>query len=202
MRLLQSHYYYTTDVTTGTRRYVARSAQLLTRGLPGKQVGEVAGQTIRILEHAVTHLTYWYFLLLHKAHPGDLRTTTYPLSYMHLGLNPDWMGQKISEQGQDRELPLPLLSNLCYTSSPLAFTEGTLIICRFWNYYLVIFSEVYIILNRITLYCHRIRSLRLDAYVWLSYFLTALSHQSASLLETYPLTGLITVFKMVHSIHI
>lgn len=121
MRLLQSHYYYTTDVTTGTRRYVARSAQLLTRGLPGKQVGEVAGQTIRILEHAVTHLTYWYFLLLHKAHPGDLRTTTYPLSYMHLGLNPDWMGQKISEQGQDRELPLPLLSNLCYTSSPLAF---------------------------------------------------------------------------------
>lgn len=181
-------------MTTGMRRYVAHSAQLLTRGLPGKQVGEVAAQTIRILEHVVTYLTRWYFLLLHKAHPRDLMTTPYPSTYPRLGLNPDWMGQKISEQGQDCEflLPLSLSPALCYTSSPLAFTVGTLIFCRFWNYYLVVCSEVYIILNRITLHGHRRLSLRLDAYVWLSYFLTALSHWSASLLETHPLTGLIT----------
>lgn len=59
---------------------MAHSAQLLTRGLPGKQVGEVTAQTIRILEHVVTYLTPWYFLLLHKAHPGDLMTIIYPLS--------------------------------------------------------------------------------------------------------------------------
>lgn len=152
----------------------------------------MAAQTIRILEHAVTYQTPWHFLLFHKAHPGDLMTTTHPLSYLHLGLNPDWMGQIISEQGQDWEFLLPLLPNLCYTFSPLAFTEGTIIFCRFWNYYLVICSKVHIISNRMTLYCHRRLSLRLDAYVWLSYFLTVLSHRSASLLETHPLTGLIT----------
>ena len=127
----------------------------LMRGLPGKQVGEVAARTITILEHTVTYLTHWYFLLLHKADPGDLGTITYPLSYLHLGLNPDSMGRKISEEGQDREFPFPLLPNLRYTSSPSVLTEETFIFCRFWNYYLVIVSEVCLILQKITLYCHK-----------------------------------------------
>lgn len=102
------------------------------------------------------------------------------------------MGQKISEHRQDWEFLLPLLPNLCCTSSPLAFTEGTIIffqILKLLSGYLQWSIQNF---NRITLYCHRRLSLRLDAYVWLSYFLTALSHRSASLLETHPLTGLIT----------
>lgn len=102
------------------------------------------------------------------------------------------MGQKISEHRQDWEFLLPLLPNLCCTSSPLAFTEGTIIffqILKLLSGYLQWSIHNF---NRITLYCHRRLSLRLDAYVWLSYFLTALSHRSASLLETHPLTGLIT----------
>lgn len=146
MRLLQSHYYYTTDVTTGMRRFVARSAQLLSRDLPGKQAGEAGAQAIRILEYVVTYLTCWYFLLLHKAHPGHLMTTTYPLSYLHLGLNPD---KKYLNTDKTESFYLPY--SLIYAAHLRHWhlQRGQLIFCRFWNYYLVICSEVYIILTEL-----------------------------------------------------
>lgn len=58
---------------------MARLAQLLSRDLSGKQAGKAAAQTIRILEYVVTYLTCWYFLVLLKAHAGDLMTTPYPI---------------------------------------------------------------------------------------------------------------------------
>lgn len=189
-------------MTTGTRRYVACSAQLLTRGLPGKQVGEVTAQTIRNLERAVTYPTRWYFLLLHKAHPGDLTTTTYPLSYLHFGLNPDWMGQKISEQGQDWEVPLPLLPNLCYIfptgiyGGDINFLQILKLLSGYLQWSIHNFRQNYTVLSQETFSEIRCLCLALIlSYSFIPPICFSVRNTSSNRINH-------TVFKMVHSIHI
>lgn len=171
---------------------MACSAQLLLRGLPGKQVRQAAAWTITILECAVTYLICWYFLLLHKANLGDLGTTSYPfiipsfrtksrldrMKNIWRGAR-QWVSTSLTPQYMLHVFPIGIYRGDTYFLQILKLLSG------YFQWTMHNFTQNYTVLSQETL-------LRLDAYVWLSYFLTALFHRSVSLLETHHLTGLIT----------